>query len=129
MTMPMTMGMGMSMAMPDVCKTPPFAIPAPFPNISMNAMAVPAYYTIMINMMPELNLGGMCAASSGDEGGTMGGVVSQIIMGPCRPIMGSMCYFVGGMPLWLLTRPTLQNMMNSAGISMVPSQTCKQVMR
>lgn len=129
MTMPMTMGPGMSMAVPDVCMTPPFAIPAPFPNAAMNATAVPAYYTIMINMQPELNMGGMCATSSGDEGGSMGGVASGIFMGPCRPVMGSTCYYVGGMPSWLLTRPTLQNMTNSPGISQVPSQTCKQVLR
>lgn len=129
MTMPMTTGMGMSMAVPDVCMTPPVAIPAPFPNIAMNAMAVPGYFTIMINMMPELNTAGMYALSSGDEGGTMGGVASGVFMGPGRPIMGSTTYFVGGMPSWLLTRPTLQNLSNSPGISQVPSQTCKQVLR
>ena len=129
MTMPMTSGMGMSMAVPDVCMTPPLAIPAPFPNTAMNAMAVPAYYTIMINTQPELNMGGMCGMSSGDEGGTMGGVASGTVMGPCRPVVGSTCYFVGGMPSWLLTRPTLQNTTNSPGISTAPSQTVKQVMR
>ncbi len=129
MVMPMTFGMGMSNAVPDVCKTPPFAIPAPFPNLGNNAMSVPGYFTIMINCMPELNMASMYAVTNGDEAGAMGGVVSGIIAGPGRPMMGSTCYFVGGMPSWRLTAPTIHNMMNAPGISAVPSQTVKMVLR
>ena len=75
-------GLGMSNAMPDVCMTPPLAIPAPFPNIGTNAMAIPGYFTIMINCMPELNVNSMYAMTSGDELGTLGGVASGVIMGP-----------------------------------------------
>ena len=64
-----TWGAGMSMAMPDVCMTPPFAIPAPFPNIANNAPAIPGHYTIMINGMPELNTASQYAITFGDEGG------------------------------------------------------------
>ena len=127
--MPMTFGMGMSMATPDVCMTPPFAIPAPFPNMGNNAMAVPTYFTIMINCQPELNIGGQYAMTNGDEAGTMGGVASGMIMGMGRPMMGSTCYFVGGMPSWRLTAPTMQNMSNAPGVSAVPSQTVKIVLR
>ena len=127
--MPMTFGMGMSMATPDVCMTPPLAIPAPFPNMGNNAMAVPTYFTIMIKCMPELNIGGQYAMTNGDEAGTMGGVASGMIMGMGRPMMGSTCYFVGGMPSWRLTAPTIQNMSNAPGVSAVPSQTCKIVLR
>lgn len=127
--MPMTFGMGMSNAIPDVCKTPPFAIPAPFPNLGNNAMAIPTYFTVMINCMPELNIMSMYAITNGDEGGALGGVASQIIVGPGRAMMGSTCYFVGGGPSWRLTAPTLQNLSNAPGVSMVPSQTVKIVMR
>ena len=34
----MTCGSGMSMGRPDVCMTPPFAIPAPFPDIANNGV-------------------------------------------------------------------------------------------
>ena len=129
MVMPMTFGMGMAMGMPDVCKTPPFAIPAPFPNIGNNAMAIPTYFTIMINCMPELNTGGQYAITSGDEAGAMGGVVSQVIIGPSRPLMGSTCYCVGGMPSWRMTDPTMHNLSNAPGIGMAPSQTVKIVLR
>lgn len=117
------------MAMPDVCMTPPFAIPAPFPNMGNNAMALPAYFTIMINCMPELSIGGQYLMTNGDEAGTMGGVASGMIMGMGRPMMGSTCYFVGGMPSWRLTAVTIQNMSNAPGVSAVPSQVTKIVLR
>ncbi len=126
--MPMTFALGMSMAVPDVCMTPPIAIPAPFPNIANNAMVIPSYFTIMILSQPELNLGAQYGMSSGDEGGTFGGVASGIFMGLGRPVMGSVVYFVGGMPSWRLTAPTLQNLTNAPGTTMVPSQTLKTVL-
>ena len=129
MPMASTTMTGTVIAFPDVCKTPPFAIPAPFPNSAMNAMVIPAYFTIMINCLPELNLGCMYATTTGDEGGALGGVASGIIKGPARPVMGSLCYFVGGMPSYRLTDPTINNLSNAIGSDMVPSQTTKQVLR
>ena len=123
-----TFGPGMAMGFPDVCKTPPFAIPAPFPNICNNVMTIPTYFTILINGMPELNIGGTYAISNGDEAGALGGVVSQIISGPGRPTLGSQTYFVGGMPGWRLTDPTMQNMINTVGFTCVPSQPIKLVL-
>lgn len=124
-----TFGQGMAMGMPDVCKTPPFAVPAPFPNVGNNAMAVPSYFTICINAMPELTLTGMHAVTQGDEAGVMGGVVSQCIMGPARPLMGSQAVFVGGIPVWRLSDPTLHNISNAPGVTSVPSQQTKLVLR
>ena len=124
-----TFGPGMSNAMPDVCKTPPLAIPAPFPNIGVNAMAIPTYFTIMINCMPELNITAMYAMTNGDEAGAMGGVASQVIMGMGRCTLPSQIVFVAGLPVWRLTALTTQNLVNAVGATMVPSQTVKQVMR
>ena len=124
----MTFSTGMSMGMPDVCKTPPLAIPAPFPNMANNAMAVPGYFTIMILGLPELNTASMHPITNGDEAGTMGGVVSQVFCGMARPMLGSMVYNVGGMPSWRVTAPTTQNMMNCPGFTSVPSQTIKIVL-
>ena len=124
-----TFGTGMSMGQPDVCKTPPLAVPAPFPNMGQNAMAVPAYFTICTNAMPELNLTAMYPITNGDEAGTLGGVASQMFMGMGRPMLGSQVCFVAGMPVWRLTATTLQNLSNVPGTTMVPSQTVKQVLR
>ena len=124
-----TFGPGMSQAVPDVCMTPPFAIPAPFVNLAQNALAVPSYFTVAINAMPELNMTAMVALSNGDEGGTMGGVASGMFMGPCRCMLGSQVVFVAGQPTWRLTATTLQNLSNAPGLTAVPSQTVKQVLR
>ena len=124
-----TFGPGMSQGIPDVCKTPPFAVPAPFPNIAMNAMAIPTYFTITTNAMPELNMTAMYALSNGDEAGAMGGVASGLIMGPGRCMLGSQVVFVAGQPVWRLTAMTLQNLSNAPGVTCVPSQTVKLVLR
>ena len=125
----MTYGSGMSMAMPDVCMTPPFAIPAPFPNIANNGVVLPAYFTIMINCMPELNQGSQYMMTNGDEAGAMGGVASGTIMMMGRPMLCSMMYFVGGMPSWRLTAMTIQNSTNAPGFTAVPGQFVKLVLR
>ena len=121
--------LGLSQGMPDTCKTPPFAIPAPFPNIAMNALVVPGYMTVMIMGLPELNILSMHAITSGDEGGAMGGVASQIIIGPCRSTLGSQAVFIAGMPVWRQLDPTLHNLANCPGVTLVSGQTVKQVMR
>ena len=119
----------MSQGLPDVCKTPPLAVPAPFPNMGQNALAVPTYFTICINAMPELNMTAMYAITNGDEGGTMGGVASGVVMGPGRCTLGSQVVFVAGQPVWRLTAMTLQNLTNVPGTTTVPSQNVKQVLR
>ena len=128
-TTPQTFGPGGLMAMLDVCKTPPLAIPGPFPNSGMNVAAIPTYFTVMIMGMPWLNVGTTVAISNGDEAGAMGGVVSQIIMGPGRPVVGSMIHMVGGMPSYRTLDPTLQNLANAPGTATIPSQTIVTIMR
>ena len=93
------------------------------------ALVIPTYFTIMITAMPELNIGAQYAITNGDEAGAMGGVASQIIVGMARPVMGSTFYFVGGMPSWRVLSPTMQNLANAPGVSMVPSQFNKIVLR
>ena len=124
----MTFGQGMSSGAPDVCKLPPFAIPTPYPNIANNSTAVPVYYRIMTNCSPELNIMAQYAVTSGDEPGAMGGVTSQVIVGIARPLMGSVQYFIGGAPGWRMSAPTMHNLSNAPGTTVVPSQTIKTVM-
>ena len=124
-----TFGTGMSMAPVDVCMTPPFAIPAPFPNMGNNALVLPTYFTILINAMPELTMSAMYTLTNGDEAGTLGGVASGMIMGMGRPTLPSTAVFVAGQPVWRMTAMTIQNLTNAPGTTMVPSQAVKQVMR
>ncbi len=126
----MTMGPGMSTATPDVCLTPAALgapVPIPYPNIGNNALVIPAYFTLLIQGMPELNTMGMYAMTSGDEPGVQGGVTSGTTMGTGRPVVGSMVNFLGGAPVWLMSKPTLQNLNNASGTTMAPSQTIKMV--
>ena len=101
----------------------------PLPNIGSNALALPGYFTILVMAMPELNMTAMYLLSSGDEAGAMGGVVSQIIVGPGRCAMPSTAVFVGGTPAWRSTAVTIQNLANCPGVTSVPSQTFYQIMR
>lgn len=127
--MAQTMGMGMSMGVPDVCLTPPFAIPIPYPNIANNGVCIPGQFTNMINCMPELTLTAMHPITNGDEAGCMpGGAASGMIIGMGRPLMGSMKVFLGGTPSWRVTAPTLHNLSNCPGVTAVPSQFTKIVL-
>jgi len=126
---PQTFGSGTANAPVDVCKTPPFSEPIPYPNIATNATAVPSQYRIMINGQPTLNLASTNPTSSGDEAGAYGGVVSSTIKGPCMATKGSLAYMVGGSPAVRTLDPTTHNLANSAGSYMVPSQTLFTVMR
>ena len=67
--------------------------------------------------------------TDGGDAGTLGGVASQVVMGPGRAMLGSRTYFVGGMPSWRLTAPTLHNLSNAPGSTLVPGQTVKLVLR
>ena len=126
---PQTSGIGGLSAMLDMCKTPPLAVPAPFPNMAMNAVVVPTYFTVMILGMPWLTVGATWTVSIGDEAGSMGGVVSQVISGPGRPVIGSVSHMVGGMPSFRTLDATLQNLANAPGTATIPSQTFVTIMR
>lgn len=121
-----SMGPGMSMSPADVCKTPPTAIPAPFPNIAMNSVAVPAVYNVLTGCTPTLNMLSTGMLSNGDEAGTFTGVVSNLIMGQKKFIVGCITIFCGGLPLQRLTSVTGQNVTgvlpNTAGANSSPSQ-------
>lgn len=123
----LTMGPGMCMAFPDACKTPPFAIPIPYPNIAVSAPAIGAVPTILCDGMPTLNQASQIAVSQGDDAGVMMGLVSEMVMGPTSFILGSLTIMMGGPPVQRLTSVCGQNAMaelpNAVGCCIVPSQT------
>ena len=132
---------GMNMAMPDVCKTPappppvgPGMIPIPYPNMANLPMAIPptACLTVLISGGPAHNLLTTTPISNGDNPGVLGGVASQVFMGPSKHILGAFTTLVGGMPA---TRSfmdmTGQNgiVMNAPGTTLVPSQFTVMIMK
>lgn len=119
---------GMDMAFPDVCKTPApppvVMVPIPYPNISMNPMAIPTTTSLkhLITFMPSHNMASTTATSMGDTTGVLGGVASQIMMGPGRNTKSSVKVITGAMPATRMLDTTMQNLTNSSGMSLVPSQ-------
>lgn len=117
---------GIKFAFPDVCKTPsPVGpIPIPYPNIATNMTSIPNVFNVFIGCAPAHNLATTGTISNGDNAGVLGGVASQIMMGPCREQMGSTNVFIGGMPATKMLSLTGQNGMaqNIPGINLAPSQ-------
>jgi hypothetical protein len=120
---------GMNFAMPDVCLTPsPVGpIPIPYPNFALGPTALPPTASLkhLITMMPAHNLCTTIPMSMGDNTGVAGGVMSGLMMGPSRPILGSFKVFTSGLPATRWLGPNMQNMTNCpAGLTLVPAQ-CK----
>lgn len=116
----------MNLAFPDVCLTPIVVpVPIPYPNIALTPTAIPTIFNQFTMGMPDHNLMTMGSVSLGDFAGVAGGVVSGMIVGPSRHIMGSMKIFKGPAPATKMLDPTMQNGMapNAVGTALSPSQT------
>jgi hypothetical protein len=122
-----------SLAFPDVCTVPvgPVPVPTPFPNIAVSATAIPTQANVLIECMPAHNLATVNPISNGDEAGLLLGVMSGMIMGPQRHLMGSMSVFLGGPPATRMLDPTAQNGMlpNAFGMTLSPAQVRVMVLR
>uniref|UniRef100_UPI0040564760 DUF4150 domain-containing protein n=1 Tax=Candidatus Electrothrix sp. TaxID=2170559 RepID=UPI0040564760 len=117
---------GIDLAPVDVCKTPvgPAIVPIPYPNIAMKSMAIPPTASMkhLIMFMPSHHMGTNVPTTMGDNAGVLGGVASQIMMGPARNTKGSMKVITGGMPATRMLDTTLQNLTNAPGTTLVPGQ-------
>ena len=130
--LPMKTSMGgLNAAFPDVCKTPappaPF-VPIPYPNLGTPPMGIPGTTAVknFAIAMPIHVMGTTVPLSNGDNAGVMGGMVSQIFMGPVTDMLGSTGVFVEGRPTTYMGTISGQNGMGAAncppGVAAVPSQ-------
>ncbi|MCP3941789.1 MAG: DUF4150 domain-containing protein [Desulfobacteraceae bacterium] len=121
-----SMPTGMDITFLDVCKVPvpPAIIVLPLPNIAMKTMAIPptANMKYLILFMQAHHVGTTVATSMGDYLGALGGVASQIIIGPARNITCSMKVISGGMPATRWLDMTMQNLINTTGQTLSPGQ-------
>lgn len=117
-----TQMMGVDLGFPDVCMTPPAAIPIPYPNIALGPMTVPAVYNVLMFCAPAHNMFSTVVMTNGDNTGVMLGVASGMVMGPSRRLTAAFTCIVGGAPLTRLTSLGIQNSTNCPGIRLVPSQ-------
>lgn len=78
---------GMSTVFPDVCKTPaPPAppIPIPYPNIGQSSDTSGGPTSVTTDGQMPMVKGAKYTRSSGDEAGTIGGVMSSVNMSECE---------------------------------------------
>lgn len=102
---------------------PPTGTPVSYPNLAQRASAIPNVSNVILVGGPAHNAATIIPASSGDEGGAMGGVASGTVAGTSRNPQGASKVILSGMPVTRMTDPTLQNTGNSSGSGTSPSQT------
>ena len=121
-----TQSFAMSFAFPDVCKTPTPAgpIPLPYPNFAFSATAIPNVLNVFISYMPTHNLMTTTPLTTGDEPGVATGVVSNMMKGPSRNLMGSSKVFTSIAPQTRMLDVSGQNglLPNMLGATLTPSQ-------
>ncbi len=130
---------GQNLANPDVCITPipspagPVPTPIPYPNIAMLPTALPptAALNVLISGTPGHNMNTQVPMSNGDNAGLNMGVMSGMVMGPCRHLMGSVGVFIMGSPATKMASPVGQNgaSLNAMGNTLAPSQVRVMVSR
>lgn len=74
---------GIASAFPDVCKTPTPAgpVPIPYPNIAMSSDTSQGTTTVKMDGNPIMVKQSVFATSTGDEPGSVGGIMSNCIKG------------------------------------------------
>jgi hypothetical protein len=109
---------------PDVCLVPvpspagPIPTPMPFPNLAMSSAHIPSVFNIIFGGGLAENLLTNGTISSGDEAGTLMGVISHMMDAQDRPFVGSFKTAVGAI---FATR--LNGMLpNTPGVSITPAQ-------
>lgn len=115
----------MNFAFPDVVKIPmPAPVPVPLVNIALSFTHIPGQFKVIIGGGLGENLLTTGTISNGDEAGIAMGLISNIIIGPDRPITCSVKVFYGGIPATRMTSLQGQNgiLPNALGISITPAQ-------
>jgi hypothetical protein len=113
---------GIALGGPDVCLTPPVHLPVPYPNIAAQPMSAPAVYNVLFGCGPAHNLSTQVLLTNGDNAGLEMGLISHTVMGPSRHITAAFTVLVGWAPATRVTSLTLQNSINSVGVSIAPGQ-------
>lgn len=114
---------GLDAEFPDVCKTPPAAIPIPYPNFALGPMGVPAAYKVLVSYAPAHNLATTIPMTNGDNPGVLLGLVSQTVMMQQRHLTAAFHVLMCGPPATRLTSISMHNTINAPpGMRVVPSQ-------
>ena len=109
---------GMSMAFPDVCKTPaPPAppIPIPYPNMGKASDTTGGPTTVKTDGQMPMVKGATYMMSTGDEAGSIGGIMSSTFKGVCEYMMYSFDVKFEGKNVCRLGDPLFHNDKNGMG--------------
>jgi uncharacterized protein DUF4150 len=109
---------GMNITFPDVCKTPaPPAppIPIPYPNIGMSSDTAKGPSTVKTDGKMPMVKGATHSKSSGDEAGTLGGIISGVNRDECEFMMYSFDVKFEGKNVCRLGDPMFNNKKNIMG--------------
>jgi hypothetical protein len=109
---------GMSMVFPDVCKTPaPPAgpIPIPYPNIGQASNASKGTKKVKVDGQTAMVKGAKYSMTTGDEAGSVGGVISSKIKGEAEYMMYSFDVKMEGKNVCRLGDPLFHNNKNIMG--------------
>ena len=109
---------GMSTVFPDVCKTPaPPAppIPIPYPNIGQSSDTSGGPTSVTTDGQMPMVKGAKYSRSSGDEAGTIGGIMSGVNMSECEFMMYSFDVKFEGNNVCRMGDPLFHNKKNIMG--------------
>ncbi|GLR12861.1 DUF4150 domain-containing protein [Chitinimonas viridis] len=112
----------MNLGFPDVCLTPPLAVPVPYPNITFSVTHIPSIFNFLIGGGLAENLLTQGTVSLGDFTGVLLGVASGTMAGPDRPVLGSFKVMHGPVFATRMTTLNIQNSTNTIGVSLTPAQ-------
>ncbi len=108
---------GMSIVFPDVCKTPaaPSPIPIPYPNIGRSADTSQGPTSVKTDGKMPMVKGATYSRSSGDEPGTLGGIISGVNRSVCEFMLYSFDVKFEGRNVCRLGDPLFHNKKNIMG--------------
>lgn len=120
---------GLCLGSPDVCRVPavPKPVETPFPNIGQLNTAIPDVLTVLISKKEPIVESTKLPMSSGDEAGSLGGVVSGTVAGEVSFKQASSKVYFAGKKAVLATALTAHNGTNANAPVGVLQQVAEQV--
>ncbi len=108
---------GMSTVFPDVCKTPvgSAVVPIPYPSIGKSSDTSKGPKTVVIDGQMPMVKGAVYSTSTGDEAGTLNGLISNQNKAECEFMMYSFDVKFEGKNVCRLGDPLFHNKKNTMG--------------
>jgi len=115
---------GMLLTFPDVCKTQvgPAVVPIPYPNIAQSADLDKGSKKVMIEGKPASLESSTFSKSTGDEAGSLKGIISSAGQGEAKPLLFSPTVFIEGKAVVRNTDIFSSNKMNTPPAPVMQAQ-------